>query len=68
MAYGPPIPMMPSNRLEVAPALPQLQSYYRSAPTKANMYRPNYMELLSQKYGEERQEDGRPMHEDPVAN
>ena len=24
------------------------------------------MELLSQKYGEGQQEDGRPMHEDPV--
>lgn len=68
MAHGPHIPMLPTNRLEAAPALPQLQSYYRSAPTPANMYRPNYMELLSQKFGEQRQGDGRPMHDDPVAN
>ena len=30
--------------------------------------RPDYVELLAQKYGDEKQEDGRPMYDDPVPN
>jgi hypothetical protein len=48
--------------------LPQLQNYYRPPTAPINIYRPNYMELLSEKFGEDKQVDGRPIHEDPVAN
>jgi len=37
--------------------------YSRENPSLA--FKPNYMKLLSEKFGEDVQEDGKPMSEDP---
>lgn len=36
-----------------------------TAPSQAKHIRPDFMKLLSDKYSEDKQADGRPMHEDP---
>lgn len=47
--------------------IPQLRGYPGTSRYECR-YGPNYMEALSEKFGEEKQEDGRPIYDDPVPN
>lgn len=62
-----PAPMQFNTRLQPKNQIPQLRTYSGGTQLERR-FGPNFMEALSEKYGEEMQADGRPIYEDPIPN